>query len=120
MRLHVACAPRPICFRAAERGPKPEIWMFTRKRLKFAAIVKAAFETNSEEQREIFGLGIFQVLANHRTERRDARAGGNEQRVLRGISNHEETKRRTSVHRITRLQSKKVRRQNTFLDEIQA
>src|SRR5438477_353340 len=34
--------------------------MFTRKRLKFAAIVKAAFETNSEEQREIFGLGIFQ------------------------------------------------------------
>src|SRR5580693_3383736 len=107
MDLYVTAASAPGWFRTAERRPKTEIRMLQRKLFELGAVVQAVFVTDAEDQRQLIGLGMAQVIRRHSAKRRDACSGRNENSFLRGIPNHEKAKRGAHLHGIARLHRKK-------------
>ncbi len=78
------------------------------------------FVAHAEDQRELLGVRMREIIGRHGAERRDAGAGGDEDGFFRWIANHEESERRGHLNGIARLHREKMRSEDAFVNQIQA
>ena len=93
--------------------------MLAGERFEIVAIVYAVFVADAEKQCELFGVRMRKIVRSHGAERRDAGAGGDEQRFLGGIANDEESQRRGHFDGVARLHLEKMGSKNAFLNQIE-
>jgi len=68
-----------------------EIGILAGKLVEIVAIVNGLLVAHTEEERELPGVRVRQIIGRHGAERRNAGAGGDENGFFRWIANHEES-----------------------------
>ena len=113
-------AASPGGFGATERWPKAEIGILAGDRFEIVAIVNGVFASYAEEERELSGVRMRQIIGRHGAERRDAGTGGDEDSFFRWIANDEESERRGHLNGIARLHREKMWSKDAGVHQIQA
>ena len=89
------------------------------QRFEIVAIVNGLFVAHPEDERELLGVRMRQIVGRHGSERRDAGTGGDEDGFFRWIAKDEESERRRHLDGVARLHAEKVRRECAFVDQIE-